>query len=156
LLIAAGQAVEAGDFLPAPEQAEAGNDREALNLLSRHYLAPHAREKKAAPLEDARKVTQAGPAPRAPDPEPKGQALTRAVELAPKVRDELGRAWLEQSFTERPGRGMEIIAAIGAEVSKGLQTHPMDADFRKKSLELQKTAVDALLAAAPGRAADWR
>ncbi len=150
LLIAAGHAVEAGDFLPTPDEAEAGNDREALNLLSRHYLALHAKEKKAALLEEAWKVTQAVLAVGAVDQEQKDEALTRAVELAPKVRDELGRAWLEQSFTDRPERGMEIIAAIGAAVSKGLQTHPMDADFRKKSLELQKTAVEALLAAAPG------
>ena len=42
---------------------------------------------------------------------------------------------------------MEIIAAIGAGVVAGLQTHPFDPDFRKKSLELQKTAVEALLQA---------
>ena len=57
--MAAGQAVEAGPFLPTVEEAETADDREALNLLSRHYLALHAREPKAEHLERAWAVTQA-------------------------------------------------------------------------------------------------
>ena len=50
---------------------------------------------------------------------------------------------------------MEIIAAIGAESTQGLQTHAFDAEFRLKSLELQKLAVEALLQKAPERGKDW-
>ena len=39
VLFAADCTIEAGEFLPGPEKAEADNDREALNLLARHYLA---------------------------------------------------------------------------------------------------------------------
>ncbi|MGE3818315.1 MAG: hypothetical protein AB7I30_02680 [Isosphaeraceae bacterium] len=155
LLIGANAAVEAGAFLPSPEKAEAENDREALNLLSRHYLALHAKEKKAEHLERAWTVTQAALADGEVDRADKDEALTRAVELAVKVREELGLSWLEESFTKRPERGMEIIAAIGSAASQGLQTQPMNPEFRKRSLDLQKTAVEALLKASPERASSW-
>ena len=146
LLIAADCLIEAGDFLPTPEKAEADNDREALNLLARHYLAVHARDKKTVHLEQAWQVTQAALAAGKVDRAQKDEAIRRAVELTPKIREALGRAWLEESFTQRPERGMEIIAAIGSASAQGLQTHAFDVDFRLKSLALQKLAVEALLA----------
>lgn len=155
LLMAGNHAVEAKAFLPEPEKAEADDDREALNLLSRHYLALYAKDKKLADLEQAWKVNQAVLAVGKVDREPKEEALKRAVELAPKIREELGQTWLAESFTKRPERGMEVLAAIGAAASQGMQQHARDADFRLKTLELQKTAVEALLAAAPERAREW-
>ena len=86
----------------------------------------------------------------------KTEALRRAVELAPKVRDELGDAWLEESFTTLPKRGMEIIATIGGQASKGMVEKAYDTDFRLKGLQLLKSAVDALLEKAPERATEWR
>jgi hypothetical protein len=155
LLFAAASAPEAGEFLPTPEEAQARDDREGLNLLSRYYIALHAKEKKPEYLERAWAVTQSALAAGKLDRKDKDEALTRAVELAVTVRAELGRTWLEESFTRRPERGMEIIAAIGGASSRGIQTHPMDADSRKKALELQKTAVEALLKASPERAKGW-
>jgi hypothetical protein len=155
LLFGANFPVEAGLFLPGPEKAVKDDDREALNLLARHYLALHEREKKAVHLEQAWKVTQEALATGKVDREQKDEAIRRAVELTPRIKEELGRNWLEASFTRRPERGMEIIAAIGGAVSQGLQTHPFDPDFRQKSIELQKMAVDALLRTAPRRGKDW-
>ena len=155
VLMAAGSAVEAGPFLPNPEAAEADNDREALNLLSRHYLALHAKDPKAEPLEQAWKVNQAVLAVGTVDEAQKAEALTRAVELAPKVREELGLRWLAESFTDRPDRGIEILTAIGSATAQGLQSQPMGPAVRQGALELQKAAVEALLAASPGRARSW-
>jgi hypothetical protein len=155
LLIAADCTIEAGEFLPAPEKAEADNDREALNLLACHYLALHTREKKTVHLEQAWKVTQAALAAGKIERAQKEEAIRRAVELTSKLREALGRTWLEESFTNRPERGMEIIAAIGAESTRGLMTHAFDADFRLKSLTLQKLAVEALLRKAPRLGKDW-
>jgi hypothetical protein len=155
MLIDAGRAVESGAFLPTIEEAEVDDDREALNLLSRHHLALHAKDQKAGHLELAWKVTQAVLAVGEVDPSEKQEALTRAVELAPKVAEAFGRNWLVESFTERPDRGMEIIAAIGKAAAQGLQTRPFDTEFRLKSLELQHNAVDALLDVAPDRADAW-
>ena len=155
LLMAAGRAVEVGPFLPSIEEAEAEDDREALNLLSRHFLAMHADDTKGGHLEAAWKVNQAVLAVGEVDESEKEQALTRAVELAPQVDEQYGRAWLVESFTDRPDRGMEIIAAIGKTAGQGLQSRPMDTDGRLKALELQKNAVEALLDAAPDRVDDW-
>jgi hypothetical protein len=155
VLVAAGCTIEAGEFLPGPEKAEADNDREALNLLARHYLALHVRDKRTVHLENAWKVTQAALAAGTIDRAQKEEAIRRAVELTPRIREALGRAWLEESFTGRPERGMEIIANIGAASAQGLQTHPFDGDFRLKSLTLQKLAVEALLGKAPQLGKDW-
>lgn len=155
LLISCGHAIEAKSFLPEPDKAETDNDREALNLLSQHYLAVYAKEKKPVQLENAWKVTQAVLAVGKVDREQKEEALKRAVELAPKVRAELGKTWLEESFTKRSERGMEVLAAIGVSASQGMQQHARDADFRFKTLELQKTAVEALLKASPQKSKEW-
>jgi hypothetical protein len=156
LLMACDHAVEAKVFLPEPEKAEADNDREALNMLSRHYLAVYAKEKKPAQLEQAWKVTQAVLAVGKVDREQKEEALKRAVELAPKIRAELGKTWLEDSFTKRPERGREILTAIGVSASQGMQQHARDPDFRYKTLELEKIAVEALLKASPEKSKEWR
>lgn len=83
------------------------------------------------------------------------KALQRAVKLAPRLPDELGAAWLERTFTQNVERAQAILAAIGDVVSKNLQSHPYDADFRLKSLELQHSAFDALLRGSPEHAAQW-
>ena len=145
MLLAANLPSKIKPFLPEPDKAEADNDREALNLLSRYYLAIHAEDKKAVHLEQAWRVTLAVLAKGEVTVEAKDEALKRAVELAPKIREDLGLKWLEESFTQRPERGMEIIAAIGTASSRGLQFQFNNADAREKALELQKPAVEAML-----------
>lgn len=159
LLAGASELVAAGDFLPTVEEAEAANDREGLNLLSRHFLARFELAKggrKPADLESAWRATQAALAAGEVSAEAKDEALKRAVEIAPRIRKELGEAWLDESFTARPERGMEILAAIGSASSLALPTQPQQADLRFKWLELQATAAEALLRAAPERAAGWK
>jgi hypothetical protein len=156
LLVGAGYAVEAGAFLPSAEEAQTANDREALNLLAKHHLARYDKDKKTESLEQAWMVTQAVLAAGEVDPEQKAEALKRCVELAPKVKADLGQAWLDESFTRRPERGMEVLATIGSATAQGMQTYPMDAPFRRKLFELEKTAVEALLKASPERANQWR
>ncbi len=155
ILTAANQPADSGVFLPPLDKAEADKDVEALNLLARHFLGLHARDSKLTFLEQAWRATQsalANPGPRAEHEE----ALRQAVELAPRLKAELGQAWLDQSFTDKPERGMDVLAAAGSVVSQGLMTQPHNTDFRLKALKLQKTAVEALLKAAPERAKEWR
>lgn len=156
LLASANAPVEAALFLPDLKTAEKTNDREALNLLSRHYLALNAKDPKPDHLERAWTALQAVLAVGQVDDDEKNQALKAAVELAPKVRDELGASWLSESFAKRPTRGREILSAIGSATSSGLTSQPHDPDGRLKLLELQKTAVLALLKAAPDRASAWK
>lgn len=156
LLAALGFDFELDGFLPALDAAVAANDRDALNLMARRALAAWNKEKQPAHLESAWLVTQAALAIGEVSEDAKAEALRRAVELAPKVKAEFGGAWLAESFTTRPERGMEVIATIGGQSARGFAERMGDPEFRRTGLELQKTAVDALLAAAPERADGWR
>lgn len=84
------------------------------------------------------------------------ESLKMAVGLASKVRQQLGQKWLEESFTSDVPRGMKILAAIGSSASTALQSQPHQPEERLKLLELQKTAVDALLRIAPDRIGQWK
>lgn len=147
---------ELGPFLPTADEAEAANDREALNLLARHALARYAKEQRREWLGVAWRVTQAVLAKGEVGKEEKEEALRRAVELAPKVQEDLGPKWLADSFTARPERGMEIIATIGGQVATGFAEKARDDAYRAAGLKLQKTAVEALLDTAPELAEQWR
>ncbi|MEZ6115887.1 MAG: hypothetical protein R3C28_04850 [Pirellulaceae bacterium] len=156
LLFAAGQSQHTGNFLPTADEAVAGNDREGLNLLARYAYDAYRTENKKELLVQAWEATQAVLAAGEVDPEEKNEALKRAVELAPKVAEELGQAWLDESFTKRMERGKEILGTIGSTAATAMQTRPTDAQYRLKILQLQKTAVDALIQAAPELAQDWQ
>ena len=51
---------------------------------------------------------------------------------------------------------MEVIAAIGSATAQGMQSQAWEPEIRLKALELQQTAVDALLKASPDRAKQWQ
>lgn len=156
MLFAAGHPIPAGGFLPTADQAREAADAEALNLLAQHFLARFDKEKKSAHLQQAWTVTQGTLALPTTASSEKDEALTRAVELAPRVAAELGQRWLDDSFTNHHARGREIIATIGTLAARGLERQPANPDFRLKLLQLQKTAVEALLAAAPQPPTEWR
>lgn len=156
VLVAANEPTYLGALLPAADEAEKGNDREGLNLLSRYELAQYEKEKKVDWLEKAWTATQAALAAGEIKDEEKKEAIQRAVAIAPKIRKELGARWLDESFTTRPERGMEILAAIGSSSSTSLAADAMNADKRFQTLELQTTAAKALLAASPERATEWK
>jgi hypothetical protein len=157
ILTEAGQAAESGVFLPGLDKAKAEKDIEALNLLAKHFVGLHARENKLNHLEKAWEAIQAALAvkPAAERRADQVDSLREAVELAPKLRTELGQTWLEQSFTDNPERGMNILATIGGLSAGGLAAQPFNPDGRFKTLELLKIAVEALLKAAPARAKEW-
>jgi hypothetical protein len=156
ILAGAGQESYIGAFLPTPEQAAKDRDHEALNLLTRHYVALYAKEKKTALLEKAWSATQAVLSTPGAKRAAIEEGLQRAVELAPKLREELGQAWLDASFTRQPERGMDILATIGSATANGLMMAARDPEIRKRALHLQKTALDALLRSTPPKAAEWQ
>ena len=155
LLVAANLPAFAGPFLPTPEKASAEGDFEGLNLLARHFVSLHAKEQKAGNLEKAWHAVQsvlANPTAKRADQE---ESLLRAVELAPRVEKELGQAWLDGSFTKEPARGAAILAAVGTLTAQGIAGKPYDIASRLNALKLQRTAVEALLKAAPAKAGEW-
>ncbi len=155
ILVNANEPRSLAGLLPTQKEAEEKNDREGLNLISRYCLAQYAKDSKLTWLEQAWKSTQSVLAVGEVDEAAKKEALTRAVDIAPKIQTELGQSWLDESFTSRPERGMEIVAAIGSSSSLSLAAEAMNEGKREKLLELQTTAVKALLAAAPELATKW-
>ncbi|MGK0187119.1 MAG: hypothetical protein ACI9R3_002905 [Verrucomicrobiales bacterium] len=153
LLIAVDRAAAAGEFLPTPEQAIVDQNLEGMNLLALYYVALHDKEKKKESLEKAWEITQAELAADKLAPKQKEEALERALDLAPKIREELGLVWLTESFTKNPERGMEVLGTVGALTARS--QNQTDPKVRLKKLELQATAVEALLQSAPGQAKDW-
>lgn len=153
LLISVNRAAEAGEFLPSPEQAIADQNLEGMSLLSLYYVALHEKEKKKESLEKAWEMTQAELAAEKLKPEQKEEVLERALDLAPKISEELGQAWLSESFTRNPERGMEVLGTVGAITARS--QNQTDPTVRLKKLELQATAVNALLESAPERASEW-
>ena len=147
--------VEAGEFLPSLAEAQAEDDRPVLNLIARHHLAKHDRESDEEDLDLAWQATMSVLAEGEVEDASKGEALKRAVQLAPKVHETKGQAWLTESFTSRPERGMEILSLIGASSSRALMAQARQLELRKTSLELQTTATEALLAADAELAKEW-
>jgi hypothetical protein len=156
LLADAGHPQFIGDFLPTPEEAQKAGDLEALNLLSRHFLARHSIDAQAGNLEKAWAAVQAVLAVQGGTKIEQEEALLRAVELAPRLEEKLGQTWLNESFTKDPERGMRILVTVGTLVSQGLSSRPHSTDERLNALKLARTAVDALLKSAPERAKEWR
>jgi hypothetical protein len=156
LLINSSLPEYAGEFLPSAEQAQKDADLEALNLLSRHFLALHSKEEKSGNLEKAWAAVQTILTVPGGSREEKEEGLLRAVELAPRLKEELGQEWLNASFTKNPERGMEILSTLGTLVARGLSTRPHQTDVRLNALKLTKTATDALMKVAPERAKQWR
>ena len=154
LLLAAGQTAALGRFLPPLDEALGARDADRLNLLASHFLGKHQEDGQPVWLERAWQATQGVlAAPAAPQPA-RQEALRRAMDLAPRVQAALGERWLIESFTTEPARGLEILATIGAVISRD-RMH-FQAEVRQTNLELQHRVVSTLLQAAPERAAEWR
>lgn len=158
ILVQAGEADHVGELLPSLADARKAGDLQGLNLLARHYLARHDKGARLTLLEQAWEATQSALAvPVTPETqEEQEEALIRAVDLAPRLKENVGQEWLAASFAKEPARGMLILATIGTLSSKGLQMQAQDAAARHKVLKLQKIAVEAMLARSPRMAKEWR
>ena len=193
LLSSAAQDEFTVDFLPTKQEAIESKNRQALNLLSRHFLALYKKDSKESFREEAWQTTLAAieipslpteaaesteptsepakaltqeekeakeqlairVAKRKADEQDRTQALTRAVSLAPQLREELGKTWLEESFTKYPERGQEIMAKIGTATAQLLAQSPQDEANRTRNLELQHKAVTQFFATEPKLDGNW-
>ena len=156
ILLEGDYQVEAGEFLPSLEAAQGTDDRSVLNLIARYHLALYGVKSLDEDLDTAWRATMSVLEEGEVNDATKEEALKRAVLLAPKVHAAKGQAWMRESFTTRPERGMELLSLIGTSSSRGLLLQAKKMPERQTSLELQTTAAEALLSAAPGRAEEWK
>ena len=115
--MAAGLPDEAGLFLPETDQS---SSTQALALSADYHLAMHAKTMEKKHLSAAWQATQSALMHPESNEEEKESALTRAVDLVPKIEENLGKEWLGKSFTGDAIRGREILATIGSIPSRGL------------------------------------
>lgn len=146
---------EADSFLRPIAEAIADDDVDSIVLRSELARGIYQQEGKPSQLLAAWEANQAVLASPQAQPAQRKQALETAVQLAPKVNDEVGRAWLQQSFQEHPERGIQILTGIGQLTAEGQKLSPQDTESRLEGLKLQKLAVEVLLDSAPQQAESW-
>ena len=84
------------------------------------------------------------------------QALSRLIAISPQMDKSIGQKWLDDSFTESPERGVQILAALGKLSAGNLATaNSTDSEERLKMLKLQNRAVEQVLEVSPEKAKQW-
>ncbi|MBX3441434.1 MAG: hypothetical protein KF774_03435 [Planctomyces sp.] len=142
-------------FLPDFETLLEDQDAEGLILYSQCQSAKFQQDGKPETLERAFQSAQPVVAFEKVSQEHRDQALQIAISLVPRVRKDLGHAWLESTFAGDPQFGMKVLSGLGASAASGLQTHPQSPSDRLQQLRIQKTVVESLLEKQPERAAEW-
>lgn len=179
ILNAAGRHEDAAQFLPtAPSEGESW-DAEMLLLIAtiRHSVWQNSRDPQElrqawdATLAalDATAVPADSPGTADSDTTAKTNTtadseseqtgilvLQMAVRLAPLLEGQLGRNWLDDSFRSELQRGRRIMQGIGQAAAGSMATMVNDVDGRVGILQLQQTAVDALLDQADAEPEEWR
>ena len=145
-LLEAGLVKEAGTFLPDLDTAREKKAYADLNLIARHraelsQLDPLAAGKDALPLAWELSTSFLSD-PKAPAPA-KAEAMFRALSLIPELGDETGKEWLEKTFNDPQGEGLDILASLGTLTA--LSRENPDASLRLDQLKLQHAAVKTLL-----------
>lgn len=155
ILLVGGEARAAQKFLKDPQQAVAEKDAETIVLISRIARRLYATERKPELLQAAWTSNQTVLATPTVKPADRQEALQYAVQVAPKISEEVGEAWLASSFSSHPKRGIQILAGIGLATAEGQTKNRNNTAARLEGLKLQKTAVEILLNSAPDKAGQW-
>lgn len=145
-LLEAGFVKEAQPFLPDLATAREKKDYAALNLIARHRAElsrrdPAAAGKDALPLAWELSTSFLSD-PKAPAPA-KAEAMFRALSLIPELGDKTGKEWLEKTFNDPQGEGLDILASLGTLTAQSRENN--NSSLRLEQLELQHAAVKTLL-----------
>ena len=155
-LLEAGFVKDAGPFLPDLAAAREKKDFAALNLIARHRvelarLDAKAAGKDALPL--AWELSTSFLTDKDAPPEARSEALFRALSLIPELGDDTGREWLEKTFKNPQGEGLELLASLGT-LTAQTRENP-DETLRLEQLKLQHAAVKSLLSTEGVDPAAW-
>lgn len=157
LLRDSGRIAKLEPFLPQYDDAVKEKDIESLILLAQVRLAEYGEERQTEKLERAWEILQTACfLEGVDDAEKRKDALRRMLALVPRVRDDLGIAWLERTFKDDPEFSVRILASVGTSASTALQSNPTSPSSRLENLKVQKTVIESLLEKSPERAETWR
>ena len=156
LLLQSQMIDEAESFLPDWEDEATQSDVPALKIWSQIALSRHQEKGVAIWLEKAWKINQFIVAAKKLDEGDRENAINNLVTLSSKVDKEVGQKWLDESFTEAPERGMEILKNLGSQsASYATQADSYDENTRFKLLTLQNEAVERLIELSPDKLEPW-
>ena len=156
LLLDAQLYEHAASFLPPLDAALAAKAIDVVKLHLSFFEQTYAKQRKPELLEKSWGLIQFLLSQESLEVSDRESLLRKAVDYAGKIREELGEKWLQESFTEQPDRGLQIVANLGATVSQNFVTRYQSPSSRIESLKLQNNAVEALLEVAPGLAEKWQ
>ncbi|MES2924160.1 MAG: hypothetical protein V4819_21595 [Verrucomicrobiota bacterium] len=145
-LLEAGFVKDAGDFLPDLAEAREKKDYTAMNLIARHRVELSRLDKKEAgkdALPLAWELSTSFLTDTKAPPEARAEALFRALTLIPELGDETGKQWLEKTFKDPEGEGLELLASLGTLTAQSRENP--DDKLRLEQLKLQHAAVKTLL-----------
>src|SRR5262249_24882563 len=124
--------------------------------LARCHSSKYDRDKKPESLETSWAALQPVLAMPEVKSKERDEALKMMIGLVPKVRERLGQAWLEESFSRDPELGLKTLASAGTSVAESLQRNMQNPAERLRELTVQKKIVESLLERTPDRADQWQ
>lgn len=146
VLLDAGWTKEAEKFLPDLDEARGKSDYKALNLIARHRAtlaqgdaSPTGKESLRLAWEISTSFLNDTKAP----PPARSEALFRALSLIPQLGDTKGKEWLERTFSDPKGEGVELLGTLGTLTT--LNRENPDASVRLEQLRTQHAAVRSVL-----------
>ena len=156
LLLEAGFVKDAGAFLPDLAMSREKKDYAALNLIARHRVELSRLDAKDAgkdALPLAWELSTSFLTDKDAPPESRAEALFRALSLIPELGDDTGKQWLEKTFKNPQGKGLELLASLGTLTAQSRENP--DETLRFEQLKLQHAAVKTLLSTQDVDPAAW-
>ncbi len=151
LFLRAGYPDLASEFLPAHENIDRTNVN-LLKVVAQRAMSMYAKDGKPDWLQQAWESNQFIAGSISASPKEKNAALEQLVRLAPKVKKEVGQAWLDASFADRAELGRSILSLLGTKTANGLTEMASNSADRTEWLRLQSKALEALLEKNPEEA----
>lgn len=155
-LMEAGFVKDAGAFLPDLTAAKEKKDYAALNLIARHRAELFQLDKKEAgkdALPLAWELSTSFLTDAKAPPPAKAEALFRSLSLIPELGDDTGKQWLEKTFKNPQGEGLELLASLGTLTAQSRENP--DESLRLEQLKLQHAAVTTMLSTKDVDPAAW-
>ncbi len=155
-LLDAGLVKETAPYLPDLAEARKNNDYSALNLIARHRVMLSNTDKTAAgkdALPLAWELSTMFLTDTKAPAEARAEALSRALILIPELDDDTGSQWLEKTFKNSEGDGLELLASLGTLTAQSRENR--SETIRLEQLKLQAAAVNAILSSEKVDPAAW-
>ena len=144
------------EFLPKLENDTTKSDLPALKIWSQLAFASQAKDNLAEWLDKAWQINQWIISIEDVPKVDKDLALSNLIKLSSKIEKEVGVAWVNESFTNEPDRGMTILTNLGSKsADMANKAAQVPEQTRFDLLRLQNEAVEKLIAISPVKAKSW-